>query len=86
MRRFARYLNGFILTGIALLFISIAGILFGERVLTEPGQPANPLAWLWYLIAAAVMLVNGVVSIRTAAKHTPEPEAPERKREGQAKP
>jgi hypothetical protein len=61
-----RFLNGFILIGIILLFISIAGVASGNRFLTEPGQQPNPYAWLEYLGAAALMLVNGVVSIYNA--------------------
>ena len=61
-----RYLNGFILIGIMLLGISIAGAATGNRLLTEPGQQVNPYAWLEYLGASAIMLVNGLVSIRNA--------------------
>jgi hypothetical protein len=61
-----RFLNGFILVGIILLFISIAGLVSGNTLLTEPGQPINNYAWLEYLGAAALMLVNGAVSIWNA--------------------
>ena len=58
-----RFLNGFVLIGIILLFISIAGLVKGNTLLTEPGQPVNQFAWLEYLAAAVLMLVNGAVSI-----------------------
>ena len=58
-----RFLNGFILIGIILLFISIAGLVKGATLLSEPGTPPNPYAWLEYLGAAALMLINGAVSI-----------------------
>ena len=61
-----RYLNGFILIGIALLVISIGGLLTSNRLLTEPGQPVNPYSWLLYLGAAVLMLINGGVSIWTS--------------------
>lgn len=61
-----RFLNGFILIGIILFFISIAGLVSGNTLLTEPGQPVNSFAWLEYLGAAALMLVNGAVSIWNA--------------------
>jgi hypothetical protein len=64
-----RFLNGFILIGIILLFISIAGVASGNRLLTEPGQQPNPYAWLEYLGAAALMLVNGAVSIYNAKQN-----------------
>ncbi len=83
MRHFTWYLNAFILTGVALLFISIAGLV-RQDFLTEPGQPANPLAWLWYLVAAVIMLVNGYVSIRMAMQQAPEPAAATSEEEAEA--
>ena len=75
-----RYLNGFILIGIILLFISIAGLVKGSTLLTEPGQPPNPFAAVEYLAAAVLMLVNGAVSIWSYRQHedrkTPPPAAP----------
>ncbi|MCC6728360.1 MAG: hypothetical protein IT208_03375 [Chthonomonadales bacterium] len=65
-----RYLNGFILTGFVLLFISVAGLIRGNALLTEPGMPINPYAWLEYLAASALMFVNGAVSIWTTRRHT----------------
>ena len=64
-----RFLNGFILIGIILLFISVAGLVKGNTLLTEPGQPANPHAWLEYLGAAVLMLINGAVSIWNMRQH-----------------
>jgi hypothetical protein len=72
-----RFLNGFILIGVILLFISIAGLVSGNTLLTEPGQPINHYAWLEYLGAAALMLVNGAVSIWNARNQE------QRKRESQ---
>ncbi len=67
-----RDLNGFILTGIALIGIAIGGILKGNRWLSEPGMPVNRHGWLLYLAAAVVMLVNGVLSIRVARRSEAE--------------
>jgi hypothetical protein len=66
-----KYLNSFVLIGIVLLFISIAGLVSGNTLLTEPGQSVNPYAWLEYLAAAILMLINGAVSI-WKAQHQPE--------------
>ena len=74
-----RFLNGFVLIGIILFFISIAGLVKGNTVLTEPGQPVNQYAWLEYLGAALLMLVNGAVSIWTMKKNDaqkPKPQSP----------
>ncbi len=64
-----RFLNGFILIGIILLFISVAGLVSGNALLTEPGLPVNNYAWLEYLAAAILMLVNGAVTIWNARQH-----------------
>ncbi len=61
-----RYLNMFVLIGLALIGVSIIGFATGGRFLTEPGQVPNPSASLIYLGAGVLMLINGVVSIRQA--------------------
>ena len=70
-----RYLNMFVLIGIALVGISIAGFATGNKFLTEPGQTANPSASLIYLGAGVLMLINGAVSIRHAP---PQPVRPKK--------
>jgi hypothetical protein len=76
-----RFLNGFVLIGIILLFISIAGLVKGNTLLTEPGQPVNQFAWLEYLAAAVLMLINGAVSIwmmrRNESQKPPKEPPPE---------
>lgn len=79
-----RYLNMFILIGAALIGISIAGFATGNRFLAEAGQTPSPFASLIYLGAGVLMIVNGIVSVRTApAEHphqkpieTPKSDAP----------
>lgn len=77
----ARYLNGFIVIGILLVIAGVGGLMTNNRLLTEPGQPVNPSSWLLYFGAAALMIVNGIVSIRLAALHAQEgsPDEPEAK-------
>ena len=58
-----RYLNMFVLIGIALIIVSICGFATANRFLTEPGQVPNPNASLIYLGAGVLMLFNGVLSI-----------------------
>lgn len=74
-----QYLNGFIVTGAILTVIGLAGLAFGNRLLTEPGQTPDSFAWAWYLFAAAIMVVNGIASIRTAARVPAEAPAAGRK-------
>ncbi|HLJ55074.1 MAG TPA: hypothetical protein VKT77_08525 [Chthonomonadaceae bacterium] len=61
-----RYLNMFVLIGVALVAISIAGFATGSRFLTEPGQALNPQGSWIYLGAGVIMLINGYVSIKQA--------------------
>lgn len=72
-----RYLNMFVLIGLALIGISIVGFVTQGRFLAEPGQPLNPFASLIYLGAGALMLLNGYVSIKQAPPHSAQ--APEKK-------
>ncbi|HEV2473680.1 MAG TPA: hypothetical protein VGS41_13480 [Chthonomonadales bacterium] len=65
-----RYLNMFVLIGVALIGISIAGLASQGRFLQEPGQAINPMASLIYLGGGILMLVNGYVSIRQASSKT----------------
>jgi hypothetical protein len=76
LARIARYLNGFIVIGLVLVVIGIAGLATENRLLTEPGQPVNPYSWLLYLGAAAIMLVNGMVSIKHASRSANADDAP----------
>jgi len=69
-----RYLNMFILIGIALIGVSLIGFVTQNRFLTEPGQTSNPLAAVIYLGAGVLMLINGIVSIRLG----PPPAAPKK--------
>ena len=75
-----RFLNGFILIGITLLFISLAGLVKGATLLSEPGTPPNPYAWLEYFGAAVLMFINGAVSIHLYRQRQAE-EAARRKKE-----
>ncbi|NLH99673.1 MAG: hypothetical protein GX446_09305 [Chthonomonadales bacterium] len=63
-----RDFNGFILSSIALFVIAIGGIIKGNRWLSEPGMPTNEHGWQLYLVASAVMLINGIISIRVARR------------------
>ncbi len=47
-----------------LAAIGIVGLARGNEVIADPGQDVDPrLAWL-YLLAALVMLINGILSHR----------------------
>lgn len=47
-----------------LAVIGLIGLARGNEVIADPGQDVDPnLAWL-YLLAAVVMLINGILSHR----------------------
>ncbi len=64
-----RYLNMFILIGISLVGVSIAGFATGSKFVTEAGQTPAPSSSLVYLGVGVLMLINGVVSVRMANLH-----------------
>lgn len=70
-----RYLNMFVVIGIALIGISLAGFATGGRFLIEPGQSLDATASLIYLGAGVLMIINGVLSVKTA----PPPPPPAKK-------
>ncbi|MBC7528864.1 MAG: hypothetical protein H7308_15120 [Chthonomonadaceae bacterium] len=61
-----KFLNMFILIGIALVLLSVVGFATAGRFLTEPGQTPSQLNSLYYLGAGVIMLINGIVSANTA--------------------
>jgi flagellar basal body-associated protein FliL len=72
-----RYLNMFILIGISLVGVSVAGFATGSKFVTEAGQvPSASSSWV-YLGVGILMLINGVVSVRMMNTSTP----PEKKEE-----
>jgi len=77
-----RYLNMFVVIGIVLVAVSLAGFATGGKFLIEPGQAMDPTASLWYLGAGILMIFNGVLSVRTAPL-IPAP-APQEKKQASA--
>ena len=67
-----RYLNMFVLIGIALILVSLIGFLTGGRFLTEPGTTPNPISSFIYLGSGVLMLVNGAVSVAFAPPPAPK--------------
>jgi hypothetical protein len=78
-----RYLNMFVLIGLALIGISLIGFMTGNRFLTEPGQAPNRYSSLIYLGAGLLMLINGAVSVRVAPP-LPAPADKEKKSSSEA--
>jgi hypothetical protein len=82
-----RYFNMFVVIGVVLVIISLAGFATKNKFLTEPGQPVNPQGSWIYLGAGVIMLVNGVVSIRQAeAMKAHAPAKPQKQPSPESKP
>ncbi len=61
-----RFLNMFVLIGLALVVISVLGFATGGKFLYEPGQDQTRYTSLFYLAAGVLMLVNGYVSLKNS--------------------
>jgi hypothetical protein len=66
-----RWWNSFNLLAIVLLALSLGGVASGGKMVFEPGRAVTGKEWLIYLVAAVLMVVNGVL--------TPAPTAPVKK-------
>ena len=47
-----------------LLVLGIVGLTGGDNIIRDPGQRHESKLWAIYLAAAAVMLINGLISHR----------------------
>ncbi len=59
-----RYLNMFVIIGVALIGISVIGLLTNHKFVTEPGSLATPVTTAVYFGAGLLMLFNGFLSIK----------------------
>jgi len=56
-----RWWNSFNLLAVILLAIGITGAIQGQRMVFDPGRPTAGYEWILYVIAGALMLVNGLL-------------------------
>ncbi len=56
-----RLFNSFNLLALLLLCIGIAGAVSGGHMVFDPGRTPSGKEWLIYLLAAALMLINGLL-------------------------
>ena len=61
-----RWWNSFNLLGIILLVIGIAGLILQGKMVFDPGRPHRGYEWVLYLVAGALMLINGLLPPATA--------------------
>ncbi len=62
------WLNTYFIFGFLLALIGLLGLVKGSDFIRDPGQPSSGSLSLFYLLAALVFGVNGVVSHRTSLK------------------
>ena len=63
-----RYLNIFVVIGVALIAISVVSFATGGRFLESPGRPVDTWSSLVYLFGGALMLLNGYLSMAHISK------------------
>lgn len=66
--------NTFFWFGGALAVLGLWGLIAGDKVIRDPGQVVENNLSLYYLVGAAIMLVNGWMSHRQAMLHFDESE------------
>ncbi|MDE2126208.1 MAG: hypothetical protein KGJ62_06435 [Armatimonadetes bacterium] len=70
-----RYLNIFVLIGVALIAISLISFATGGKFLESPGRPVDAWSSIVYLFGGALMLLNGYLSMTHTAKSPSAPQA-----------
>lgn len=60
-----RWWNSFNLLGVLLLAVAFLGGISGGKFIYDPGRVQKGHEWVLYLIAGALMLVNGMLSPAT---------------------
>lgn len=62
------WLNTYFLFAFLLALIGLLGLARGAEYIRDPGQPSSAGHPLYYLLAAAVFVMNGVVSHRSSLR------------------
>ncbi len=54
-----RWWNSFNLLGVILIAVALIGALQGRNMMFDPGRESRGTEWIIYLVAGALMLING---------------------------
>ncbi|MBC8102772.1 MAG: hypothetical protein H7Z41_09320 [Cytophagales bacterium] len=65
-----RWWNSFNLLAVILLAVGIIGGIQGKSMVFDPGRPTSGSEWILYLVAGALMVVNGLLP----PSHVPDEE------------
>ena len=69
-----RLWNSFNLLAVVLLAIGIMGLIAGKRMVFDPGRTPTGYEWAIYLVAGALMVVNGFLPPANPAVESDEDE------------
>jgi hypothetical protein len=59
------WLNTYFIFAFLLALIGLLGVFMGSDYIRDPGQPAGGALPFYYMLAAAVFVINGIVSHRS---------------------
>ncbi len=71
----SRWLNSFTIIACILIAIGVIGALSGGHMVFDPGRASSGREWILYLIAGALMLVNGLLPPATTQEERDDPDA-----------
>ena len=66
-----RWWNSFNLLAVVLLAIGIGGAVSGGHMVFDPGRVSSGKEWILYLVAGALMLINGFLPPSHVPEETP---------------
>ncbi len=70
----SRWLNSFTILACILIAIGAIGALSGGHMVFDPGRASSGREWILYLIAGALMLVNGLLPPATVREELDDPD------------
>ena len=63
-----RWWNSFTILAAILIAIGVIGALSGGRMVFDPGRVSSGKEWILYLLAGALMLINGLLPPATTPR------------------
>lgn len=76
-----RFLNSFTGLAVLLFVIGAIGLVYGAGAIRDPGQPHDSLLPWLYFGAAALMILNGILSVRHYERKTKQQKKKEDKQQ-----
>ena len=70
----SRWLNSFTVLACILIAIGVIGALSAGHMVFDPGRATSGQEWILYLVAGALMLVNGLLPPATVREDQDDPD------------